>query len=414
LIMLAAVGAPAAPALPTYSDTFVVHTLEMDDTHGTVSVRQTIAVDPGKQRSHMTADGAMVQGHLEQIRRCDFSPSGYGIQINGGTGSAPSTWMCTNTTINPSPADCQWNPFWTLPDNTSYVGTATINGTDCNRWEYWMDNERYNFFGTDNSPLRIAKVEVMPNTQHVLWHIDFIGYTPYNSGSADMVPLSYFAVPKGVDCPPSTPPLQIGGSEAVLASSSTRTAAVAAVARHYLHDQFAVNQQYKKVMQQPQPQSQHQLQVHVSAAVDADACVAGKNITFGGTEFETKYLVVNAAPAGSPSVQTPLSSVSATVVGALSNGTVFWNSSNPPVSPGGLFTYTFDAAPRQLIVGFDVGSYGMAVGETRVLCIPPAEGYGNKDRKDGSGNVIIPANSTLLFTLTCAKISAPATTAQAL
>lgn len=95
-------------------------------------------------------------------------------------------------------------------------------------------------------------------------------------------------------------------------------------------------------------------------------------------------------------------------------GTVFWNSSNPPVSPGGLFTYTFDAAPRQLIVGFDVGSYGMAVGETRVLCIPPAEGYGNKDRKDGSGNVIIPANSTLLFTLTCAKISAPATTAQAL
>lgn len=49
----------------SYSDTFVVHTLEMDDTHGTVSVRQTIAVDPGKQRSHMTADGAMVQG--EQI-----------------------------------------------------------------------------------------------------------------------------------------------------------------------------------------------------------------------------------------------------------------------------------------------------------------------------------------------------------
>lgn len=107
-----------------------------------------------------------------------------------------------------------------------------------------------------------------------------------------MVPLSYFAVPKGVDCPPSTPPLQVGGAEAVLASSSTRTAAVAAAARHYLHDQFAVNQQYKKVMQQPQPQSQHQLQVHVSAAVDADACVAGKNVTFSGTEFETKYLVV--------------------------------------------------------------------------------------------------------------------------
>ena len=36
-----------------------------------------------------------------------------------------------------------------------------------------------------------------------------------------------------------------------------------------------------------------------------------------------------------------------------------------------------DATPRQLIVGFDVGSFGMLVGETRKLCIPPVEGYGN-------------------------------------
>lgn len=47
----------------------------------------------------MLLDEIMVlfAGHLEQIRRCDFSPSGYGIQINGGTGSGTG-WL-----------------FWALP-----------------------------------------------------------------------------------------------------------------------------------------------------------------------------------------------------------------------------------------------------------------------------------------------------------
>ena len=40
------------------------------------------------------------------------------------------------------------------------------------------------------------------------------------------------------------------------------------------------------------------------------------------------------------------------VLSTLLNGTVFWKSV-------GDFDYVFDASPRQLIVGFDVGSFGL-------------------------------------------------------
>merc|ERR1712194_205539 len=86
--------------------------------------------------------------------------------------------------------------------------------------------------------------------------------------------------------------------------------------------------------------------------------------------------------------------VAAQVLGQLLDGSTFWKSQ-------GDFDYVFNATPRQLIVGFDVGSYDMGVGETRVLCIPPEEGYGQNAR---SG---IPANSTLIFTLTCDKVTPP-------
>ena len=52
-----------------------------------------------------------------------------------------------------------------------------------------------------------------------------------------------------------------------------------------------------------------------------------------------------------------------------------------------------------MIPGFDIGTTGMQVGETRIVMIPPAEGYGPKV------NGPIPGNSTLLFVLTLESIS---------
>jgi FKBP-type peptidyl-prolyl cis-trans isomerase len=65
-------------------------------------------------------------------------------------------------------------------------------------------------------------------------------------------------------------------------------------------------------------------------------------------------------------------------------------------------TYNFNATPRHLIEGFDVGSYEMKQGEKRSLCIPFAEGYGPKGRPP-----TIPPAATLILDLTCDKVTPP-------
>ena len=60
-------------------------------------------------------------------------------------------------------------------------------------------------------------------------------------------------------------------------------------------------------------------------------------------------------------------------------------------------SFDFYVGGTNLITGFTQGVVGMRVGGTRQLIVPPALGYGNQDQRDGSGQVIIPANSTLVF-----------------
>ncbi len=76
------------------------------------------------------------------------------------------------------------------------------------------------------------------------------------------------------------------------------------------------------------------------------------------------------------------------------NGKIFDDSSKDGGTP---FNLTLGSGGA--IVGFDEGIDGMQLGESRLILIPPAEGYGSK------ANGPIPGNSTLLFEVTLESVS---------
>ncbi len=77
-----------------------------------------------------------------------------------------------------------------------------------------------------------------------------------------------------------------------------------------------------------------------------------------------------------------------------SNGHIFDSSSKDGGTP-----LAFTVGAGQVVPGFDAGTAGMQAGETRIIAIPPAQGYGNT----ASGP--IPAHSTLIFVVTLGSIS---------
>lgn len=110
---------------------------------------------------------------------------------------------------------------------------------------------------------------------------------------------------------------------------------------------------------------------------------------------------------GTGAQATPGTIVSVLYVGKLPDGTVFDSSEahgNEPLK--------FQLGTEGLIPGFQIGVNGMKEGGERLLAVPPELGYGNQDVKDEKGNVIIPANSTIVFDVKLVKVEqAPATPA---
>ncbi len=100
----------------------------------------------------------------------------------------------------------------------------------------------------------------------------------------------------------------------------------------------------------------------------------------------TAQLHIETLQKGEGDVATNGKNVSVHYTGTLSDGTVF-DSSIPRGEP---FTFTLGAG--QVIRGWDIGVFGMKVGEKRKLTIPPELGYG----ADGFPGVI-PPNATLVF-----------------
>ena len=82
--------------------------------------------------------------------------------------------------------------------------------------------------------------------------------------------------------------------------------------------------------------------------------------------------------------------VSVDYVGTLTNGKQFDSTAAHGGQP-----FSFVLGAGQVIRGWDEGVAGMRVGGERKLVIPPSLGYGSQS----VGNGLIPANSTLIFTV---------------
>lgn len=88
-----------------------------------------------------------------------------------------------------------------------------------------------------------------------------------------------------------------------------------------------------------------------------------------------------------------------TYAGFLKDGTLFNSGTNAKFEP------------KSLVVGFGTGIVGMKVGGERLLVIPSEAGYGHQTQKDpGTGKILIPRQSTLIFRVTLLKVHTPTTT----
>ena len=99
------------------------------------------------------------------------------------------------------------------------------------------------------------------------------------------------------------------------------------------------------------------------------------------------YYIVEAAGAGkTPDV---CSVISVHYTGMFTNDQVFEKTTGSPVK----------LELGRLILGWQKGLKYIQPGGKIKLFIPPSLGYGSQDQKDESGNVVMPGNSILIFSL---------------
>lgn len=103
------------------------------------------------------------------------------------------------------------------------------------------------------------------------------------------------------------------------------------------------------------------------------------------------YRVENPGTGAAPG---PCSNVAVTYKAYLFNGTVFDQSATPVA-----------LSLSQTITGWRSGVPLVKAGGRIVLYVPPSLGYGNQDVKDQNGNVVIPANSYLVFEVDVISVS---------
>ena len=149
----------------------------------------------------------------------------------------------------------------------------------------------------------------------------------------------------------------------------------------------------------PSPSPTTATQSTKSPSASPTACVnpsTKADYTLAGARTLSGNLQVKDLKIGTGTTAKVGSTVSVSYVGTLANGTVFDSSA----ADNGGKPVSLTLAAGKVIEGWVEGVPGMRVGGERELVIPPALGYGCT-----SPSSTIPADSTLIFTITLVSVS---------
>jgi hypothetical protein len=195
---------------PVINPNFAVNSVEVDETNATI-LEQRLVFDIDLRRHMMYAEGSLVHGAMQQIKRCDIHPQGWFSSAGGPNINDPSSWTCTNMTISligELPKNCQYTSFWSFPDDMKYTGgTVSPNGVVCDEWEYFSGLDRYALWATTATDeatgqvydVPVANGKVFSNTSS-LWTIYYSNFVPGSAAEEEYEPVD------GCACPASTPP----------------------------------------------------------------------------------------------------------------------------------------------------------------------------------------------------------------
>lgn len=183
------VAASMDPPFPVYPEQFIVKTREYSS-GGEMTLNQTLVWDESAQRTLMKAD-FVGQGDLEQIVRSDVTPS-YFVQASSTDPSEPSSWDCSNTTM-----EIVVTGFWDVPLHSRFSGNETVNGVVCGKWVYTVLEiaSEYVFWGSDDSPCATAQLVPGSDDGDYMWRIEFHDFL------AGPPPLDAYEPTPGVTCP---------------------------------------------------------------------------------------------------------------------------------------------------------------------------------------------------------------------
>jgi len=201
--MLAAVAVAAAAAVgdgavpfPPYPSQFAMTESLWLNTNNTAApnMKRAFVWDTTARRSWMQSNSTTATPGRPalfelQIRRCDTSPQVY-YDVKGDPSADPSTYTCVEQrgASIMTCAGSSWQPFWFVPKDPVWNGTASINGVTCDRFELANPLGRQTFWGTPTAPCR-AFVSHGSGTGPITTQED---YTLFSPGPP---PIAEFAIP---------------------------------------------------------------------------------------------------------------------------------------------------------------------------------------------------------------------------